>query len=126
VPDEGENSHGQQLADDIVRLRNSLALYRWWVWEVACALEGAPEPYAQRSAYALGYRIRRAAALRGVAAPPARPCSYCAGAHRLLYLVPPSRWRRPEDERLRVCPACYVHQYGSSAHWLLRRDEWPV
>ena len=109
-----------------MRLRNSLAFYRWWVWEVACALKSAPEPYAQRSAYALWYRTTRSDGRRGVAAPPMRPCAFCAGAHGVLYLVPPNDWRRPEDGRLRLCPSCYLHQYGSSAHWPLPRDEWPV
>ena len=114
------------MADAIVRLRNSLAFYRAWLSDVAGALQNAPEPYAPRSAYALWYRTTRCEALRGVAAPPVRPCSFCAGAHRVLYLVPPSSWKRPEDRRLRLCPACYVHIYGSSAHWLLPKDEWAV
>jgi hypothetical protein len=123
---DGQNARVQQLADEVVRLRNSFAFYRWWLWEVACALQTAPEPYAPRSAYARWYRTRRFDALRGVAAPPIRPCSFCGGAHGVLYLVPPSQWHSPEDGRLRLCPLCYLQHYGSSAHWLLPKDEWPA
>ena len=123
LDDSESSSHGRQLADDVVRLRNSLAFYRWWLWDVAGALQTAPEPYAARSAYARWYRTWRSDALRGVIAPRLRPCSFCAGAHRVLYLVPPSRWKRPEDRGLCLCTVCYLHQYGSSPHWLLPRDE---
>jgi hypothetical protein len=48
------------------------------------------------------------------------------GSHTVLYLVPPSQWRRQEDGSLRLCPACYLQHLGSSAHWLLPEDEWSI
>jgi len=96
------------------------------LWDVASALRAAPEPYALRSAYAVWYRTRRSDALRGIVCPPSRPCSFCGGSHTVLYLVPPSQWRRQEDGSLRLCPACYLQHLGSSAYWLLPEDEWSI
>jgi hypothetical protein len=99
VPEDGENSRGQQLADDIVRLRNSLAFYRWWVWEAACALESAPEPYAHRSAYALWYRTRRSDALRG------SRHRRCGRAHSALARIGCCTWCRPATGGVRKTAA---------------------
>lgn len=118
--------NAQPLADEVVLLRSTLAFYRWWLWDVAGALQAAPEPYAPRSAYAVWYRTRRADALRGIACPPSRPCSFCGGSHAVLYLVPPSQWRRQEDGGLRLCSLCHLQHYGSSAHWPLPEDEWAI
>ena len=112
------------LADEVVRLRNTLGFYRWWLWEVGQTLRSAPAPYAPWSEYGQWWRDSRAVALRGLPSPPARPCSLCGGVHAVLYLVPPSRWKRPQDSDARLCGSCYRAFYGADAHWPLPEDEW--
>jgi hypothetical protein len=112
------------LADEVVRLRNTLGFYRWWLWQVGQALRSAPAPYVPGSTYARWWHHRRAEALRGVEVPPPRPCTLCGGAHVVLYLVPPSRRKRPEDRAARLCQSCYLAFYGGDAHWPLPEEEW--
>jgi hypothetical protein len=113
-----------ELADQVVRLRNTLGFYRWWLWELGQALRSAPAPYMPGSTYGRWWHDRRAAGLRGLAAPPPRPCSLCGAVRMVLYLIPPSRWKCPEDEDARLCSSCYVAFYGPDAHWPLPEDEW--
>jgi hypothetical protein len=81
--------------------------------------------HAQLDLYGRWWHDRRAVGLRGVAAPPSRRCSLCGDVGMVRYLVPPSRWKRPEDEDARLCSSCYVAFYGPDDHWPLPEDEWP-
>lgn len=122
--EESDCSHCTELADAFVRLRNTLSFYRWWLWELGEALRAAPAPYMPNSTYGRWWHERRATGLRSVAAPPSRRCSLCGDVGMVRYPVPPSRWKRPEDEAARLCTSCYVAFYGPDDHWPAPEDEW--